>query len=205
MFCARPGKIADGSSGAVACDSYHRTDQDIELLKQMGATAYRFSVSWSRVIPIGGRNDPINQKGLQFYVKFVDDLLAAGIQPMITLFHWDLPDGLDKRYGGMLNKEEFTKDFEHYARVMFAAIPKCKVWITFNEPFCSSVLGYNTGFFAPGRTSDRTKNPEGDSSTECWIVGHNIILAHALAVKAYREDFKPQTGGEIGITLNGKF
>jgi len=202
-FCKIPGKIADGSSGDVACDSYNRTAEDIALLKLTGAKAYRFSISWSRVIPIGGRNDPINQKGLQFYVKFVDDLLAAGITPMITLFHWDLPDGLDKRYGGLLNKEEFPKDYAHYARVVFEAIPKCKYWITFNEPWCSSVLGYNTGLFAPGRTSDRTKSAEGDSSRECWIVGHNILLAHALAVKAYREEFKPKNGGEIGITLNG--
>jgi len=202
-FCKIPGKIADGSSGDVACDSYNRTAEDIALLKLTGAKGYRFSISWSRIIPIGGRNDPINQKGLQHYVRFVDDLLEAGITPMITLFHWDLPDGLDKRYGGLLNKEEFTKDYEHYARVMFEAIPKCKHWITFNEPWCSSVLGYNTGLFAPGRTSDRTKSKEGDSSRECWQVGHNILIAHGLAVKAYREDFKPKNGGEIGITLNG--
>lgn len=203
VFCARKGKIADGSSGAVACDSYNRTAEDIALLKSLGATAYRFSISWSRIIPLGGRNDPINQKGIDHYVKFVDDLLEAGITPFITLYHWDLPDGLEKRYGGLLNKEEFPLDFEHYARTMFAAIPKCKHWITFNEPWCSAVLGYNTGFFAPGRTSDREKNPEGDSSTECWIAGHNMLLAHARAVKAYREDFKPKNGGEIGITLNG--
>jgi beta-glucosidase len=204
-FCRIPGKIADGSSGDVACDSYNRIHEDIELLKLTGAKAYRFSISWSRVIPIGGRNDPINPKGLQFYVTFVDDLLAAGITPMITLFHWDLPDGLEKRYGGLLNKEEFPKDFAHYARVIFEAIPKCKHWITFNEPWCSAVLGYNSGFFAPGRTSDRTKSKEGDSSRECWIVGHNILIAHGMAVKIYREEFKPKNGGEIGITLNGRY
>jgi beta-glucosidase len=204
-FCKIPGKIADGSSGDVACDSYNRTDEDIALLKSTGAQAYRFSLCWSRIIPIGGRNDPINQAGIDFYVKFVDDLLAAGIVPMITLFHWDLPDGLEKRYGGMLNRTEFPLDFEHYAKVVFAAIPKCKHWITFNEPWCSSILGYNTGLFAPGRTSDRTKSAEGDSSRECWIVGHNILVAHGRAVKVYREQFKAQSnGGEIGITLNGK-
>jgi beta-glucosidase len=122
---------------------------------------------------------------------------------MITLFHWDLPQGLEDRYGGMLNKEEFKADFAHYARTMFQAIPKCKHWITFNEPWCSSILGYNTGLFAPGHTSDRTKSPVGDSSRECWIVGHNILIAHGAAVKVYREEFKPTNGGEIGITLNG--
>jgi beta-glucosidase len=158
----------------------------------------------SRVIPLGGRNDPVNEKGLQHYVKFVDDLLAAGITPLITLFHWDLPDALDKRYGGLLNKEEFVADFANYARVMFNAFgSKVKYWITFNEPWCSSVLGYNVGQFAPGRTSDRTKSPVGDGSREPWIVGHNILVAHGAAVKIYREEFKPRDGGEIGITLNG--
>ncbi len=202
-FTAIPGKVADGSSGAVACDSYNRTKEDIDLLKSLGATAYRFSLSWSRIIPIGGRNDPTNQKGIDHYVNFVDDLLEAGITPFITLFHWDLPDGLDKRYGGFLNREEFPLDFENYARVCYKALPKVKHWITFNEPFCSCVLGYNSGFFAPGHTSDRTKSPVGDSAREPWTAGHHILLAHGRAVKAYREDFKPTQGREIGITLNG--
>jgi len=133
----------------------------------------------------------------------VDDLLAEGITPFVTLFHWDLPDALDKRYGGLLNKEEFVADFANYARVLFEAMPKVQYWITFNEPWCSSILGYNTGLFAPGHTSDRSKSPVGDSSRECWIVGHNFLLAHGTAVKIYREEFKPKNGGEIGITLNG--
>ncbi|GIK04752.1 hypothetical protein Aspvir_008847 [Aspergillus viridinutans] len=203
-FCKIPGKIAGGASGEVACDSYHRTHEDIALLKECGAKAYRFSISWSRVIPLGGRNDPVNEKGLQHYVRFVDDLLAAGITPLVTLFHWDLPDALDKRYGGLLNKEEFVADFANYARIMFNAFgSKVKYWITFNEPWCSSVLGFNVGQFAPGRTSDRTKSPVGDGSREPWIVGHNILVAHGAAVKIYREELKPRDGGEIGITLNG--
>ena len=129
--------------------------------------------------------------------------MAAGITPFITLFHWDLPEGLDRRYGGMLSKEEFPLDFENYARTLFAAIPKCKHWITFNEPWCSSILGYSTAYFAPGRSSDRSRATVGNSATEPWIAGHNIILAHARAVKAYRDEFKAASGGEIGITLNG--
>jgi beta-glucosidase len=204
-FCDIPGKIADGSSGVTACDSYNRTAEDIALLQQTGAKVYRFSLSWSRIIPIGGRNDPVNEAGLAFYRKFVDDLLAAGITPMITLFHWDLPGGLDKRYGGLLNKEEFVKDFAHYARVVFEGIPRCCYWITFNEPWCSSILGYSTGLFAPGHTSDRSKSDVGDSSREPWTAGHNILIAHGAAVKIYREEFKAKDGGQIGITLNGKF
>jgi beta-glucosidase len=187
----------------VACDSYNRTDEDIRLLKQLGAKCYRFSLSWSRIIPLGGRNDPVNQAGLDHYVKFVDDLLEAGITPFITLYHWDLPDALEKRYGGLLNRTEFPLDFENYARVVFKAIPKCKDWITFNEPWCSSILGYNSGYFAPGHTSDRKKSPVGDSAREPWIAGHNLLVAHGRAVKVYRDEFKPTDKGQIGITLNG--
>ncbi|KAK6822600.1 Beta-glucosidase 1B [Apiospora arundinis] len=197
------GENGEPANGDVACDSYNRTADDIALLKQLGSKCYRFSLSWSRIIPLGGRNDPVNQKGLDHYRKFVDDLLEAGIEPFITLYHWDLPDELDKRYGGLLNRTEFPLDFENYARVVFKAIPKCKNWITFNEPWCSSVLGYNSGYFAPGHTSDRTKSPVGDSTREQWIVGHNCLVAHGRAVKVYRDEFKPTDKGQIGITLNG--
>lgn len=134
----------------------------------------------------------------------MDDLLAAGIVPFVTLYHWDLPDALYQRYGGFLDKDEFVADFANYARIMFDALgSKVKHWITFNEPFCSAILGYNIGVHAPGHTSDRTKSPVGDGSTEPWIVGHSILLAHATAVKIYRQEVKPRYGGEIGITLNG--
>lgn len=134
---------------------------------------------------------------MDHYIRFVDDLLAAGITPFVTLLHWDVPDELDKRYGGLLNREEFPLDFENYARVMFKALPKVNHWITFNEPWCSSVLGYSVGQFAPGRTHNK--------STEPWIVGHNLLVAHGRAVKVYREEFKPASNGrgEIGIVLNG--
>ncbi|KAH6660811.1 family 1 glycosyl hydrolase [Truncatella angustata] len=204
-FCATDGKIAHSADGKTACDSYNRTADDIKLLKDLGAKVYRFSLAWSRIIPLGGRNDPVNQKGLDHYVKFVDDLLDAGITPFITLYHWDAPDELDKRYGGLLNRTEFPLDFENYARIVFKAIPKCKNWITFNEPWCSSILGYSTGYFAPGHTSDRTKSPVGDSAREPWIVGHNLLVAHGRAVKVYRDEFKPTNGGQIGITLNGDY
>lgn len=202
-FCKIKGKIAGDVSGETACDSYNRSHEDVALLKRLGAKCYRFSLSWSRIIPLGGRNDPINQKGLDYYIKLVDDLLEAGIEPYITLYHWDLPDELDKRYGGLLNRTEFPLDYENYARVVFKSIPKCKNWITFNEPWCSSILGYSSGYFAPGHTSDRNKSPVGDSSREPWIVGHNCLVAHGRAVKVYREEFKAEQGGQIGITLNG--
>lgn len=189
----------------MACDSYHQYKQDVKLLKDMGARAYRFSISWSRVIPLGGRKDPVNQKGLQYYINLVDELLANCIEPMVTLFHWDLPEALDQRYGGLLNTEEFVADFEQYSRTIFKALgEKVKYWVTFNEPWCSSILGYNVGAFAPGRTSDRSKSAVGDSSTEPWLVGHNLLIAHGAAVKVYRKEFKPSQKGQIGITLNGE-
>ncbi|CAK1356985.1 Beta-glucosidase 1B [Cercospora beticola] len=194
IFAGQPGKIADGSNGDIACDSYHRYKEDVALLKELGAKAYRFSVSWSRVIPLGGRQDPVNQAGLQYYLNLVDELLANGIQPLVTLFHWDLPQELYTRYGGFLNKEEYVADFVNYSRLMFSTLgSKVKLWITYNEPWCTSILGYATGYFAPGHKS----------STEPWLVGHNILLAHAAAVKVYREEFKPTQQGQIGITLNG--
>ncbi|BCS27975.1 uncharacterized protein APUU_61023S [Aspergillus puulaauensis] len=205
-FCDIPGRIMDDSSGAVACDSYNRWQDDINMLKSLGARVYRFSVSWSRVIPLGGRNDPINQKGLEFYVRFVDALLDAGIAPFITLFHWDLPQALETRYGGLLNRDEFPLDFENYARTIFAAIPKCKHWNTFNEPWASAAMGYGPGRMAPGRTSDRTKSPEGDTAREPWQVGHTLLIAHGLAVRAYRRSrHSLADGGAIGIALNGDF
>lgn len=203
-FSHTPGKTADGKTGDVACDAYHHMEEDIALLKSYGATAYRFSISWSRVIPLGGRDDPVNEKGIEFYAKYIDALLEAGIIPFVTLFHWDLPQALHDRYLGLLDKVEFAKDFDNYARLCFTRFPKVKHWITFNEPWCSAVLGYNQGLFAPGRCSDRTKSAEGDSSREHLIAGHSLLVAHGAAVKSYREDFKPKQGGEIGITLNGK-
>jgi len=203
-FCRIPGKIADASSGDVACDSYHKYKEDVALLKQLGAKAYRFSVSWSRIIPLGGRNDPVNKAGVQYYLNLIDELHANGIVPMVTLFHWDLPQALYDRYGGFLNKEEYVKDYVNYARVLFEAFgSKVKHWITYNEPWCSTILGYGIGQFAPGHTSDRSKSAVGDSSTEPWLAAHSILVAHASAVKLYRDEFKPQDGGQIGITLNG--
>ncbi|KAB5590216.1 Beta-glucosidase [Ceratobasidium theobromae] len=203
-FSRTPGKTLDGRDGDVATDSYRLWKEDVALLKQYGIKSYRFSLSWSRIIPLGGRNDPVNPLGIKFYSDFIDALLAAGITPFVTLYHWDLPQNLHDRYGGWLNKEEIVKDYANYARVCFKAFgDRVKHWLTMNEPWCVSILGYGRGVFAPGRSSDRNRSEEGDSRTEPWIVGHSVILAHAHAVKIYREEFKPSQKGQIGITLNG--
>ncbi|KAF8991974.1 beta-glucosidase [Cyathus striatus] len=187
----------DGRNGDVATDSYNRWQQDIDLLAEYGVKAYRFSISWSRIIPDGGRGDAVNLKGIEFYSKFIDGLLEKGITPFVTLYHWDLPQTLHDRYGGWLNKDEVVKDYTRYARVCFEAFgDRVKHWLTMNEPWCVSILGYGRGVFAPGRSSDRVRS-------EPWIVGHSVLLAHAHAVKLYREEFKSAQGGQIGITLNG--
>ncbi|KAK1217815.1 Beta-glucosidase 1B [Marasmius sp. AFHP31] len=203
-FSRTPGKVLDGRNGDVATDSYVRWKEDLDLLKQYGVKSYRFSLSWSRIIPLGGRNDPVNPKGIEWYSNLIDGLLERGITPFVTLYHWDLPQGLHDRYGGWLNKDEIAQDFARYARVCFEAFgDRVKHWLTMNEPWCISILGYGRGVFAPGRSSDRERSPEGNSATEPWIVGHSVILSHAHAVKVYREEFKAKQGGEIGITLNG--
>ncbi|KAI0061112.1 glycoside hydrolase family 1 protein [Artomyces pyxidatus] len=203
-FSRQPGKTLDGGNGDVATNSYKLWKEDIALLKSYGVKSYRFSIAWSRIIPLGGRNDPINPKGIEYYSNFIDELLRNGIMPFVTLYHWDLPQNLHERYGGWLNKEEIVADYVHYAKVCFREFGgRVKHWLTMNEPWCVAVLGYGRGVFAPGRSSDRLRSPEGDSSTEPWIVGHSVILAHAYAVKAYREEFKPTQRGQIGITLNG--
>ncbi|KAJ7070514.1 beta-glucosidase 1B [Mycena amicta] len=203
-FSRLPGKTLDGKDGDVATNSYKLWRTDIALLKQYGVNTYRFSLSWSRIIPLGGRNDPVNPKGIEHYSNFIDALIANNIVPFVTLYHWDLPQALHDRYGGWLNKDEIVQDYTNYAKVCFEAFgDRVKHWLTINEPWCVSILGYGRGVFAPGRSSDRSRSPEGDSSTEPWIVGRNLILAHAHATKLYRERFKPTQEGQIGITLNG--
>ncbi|KAJ2930983.1 hypothetical protein H1R20_g6108, partial [Candolleomyces eurysporus] len=178
--------IADNSSGDEATDHYKLWKEDIQLIKSYGANAYRFSVSWSRVIDFTGgaartpgaqgesQRDPPNKAGIQFYRNLVQELVKEGITPCLTLFHWDSP-----QFGDLV-----------------------KHWITLNEPWCYASLGYGYGVHAPGRSSDRAKSPKGDSALEPYIVGHNLILAHAYAVKAYREEFAPTQGGTIGVTLD---
>ncbi|KAJ3035541.1 hypothetical protein HDV00_003695 [Rhizophlyctis rosea] len=203
-FSHTPGKVAGGDNGDVACDAYHRWNEDVELLKNYGAKVYRFSLAWSRIIPLGGREDPINEEGIAWYNQFIDALLANGITPFVTLYHWDLPHALHDRYLGPLNTNEFSADFEHYGRVAFKRFgDRVKNWITFNEPEVSCSAGYGWGVHAPGRTSDRQKSAEGDTSTEPWRVGHSLLIAHGKAVRAYRQEFQSKQHGQIGITLNG--
>ncbi len=203
-FCALPGRINNGDTGNIAADSYHHLEDDVQLIKNLGLNSFRFSLSWSRILPNG--YGPINLSGIAHYSHFIDLLIAAGVQPMVTLYHWDLPQFLESEYAGWLNASRIEEDFVAYADVCFNAFgDRVKLWTTINEPWTASLLGYGTGDFAPGRCSNRSKCAFGDSSTEVYTVGHNMLNAHAAAVQLYRERYQSTQGGKIGIVLNLDF
>ena len=174
-----------GDTGDVACDHYNRMESDVALMKSLGLQAYRFSVAWGRVLPEGtGR---VNEAGLAFYERLVDTLIANGIEPLCTLYHWDMPAALDDR-GGWLNRNSATW-FADYARIMFERLDgRVKKWVTLNEPWVVTDGGYLHGALAPGH-----KN-----MFEAPIASHNIMRAHGAAVKAYRE----VGAHEIGLVVN---
>ena len=184
-FSHTPGRVLNGDTGDVACDHYHRYEADIALMRELGLNAYRFSISWSRIFPDGkGR---INEKGLDFYRRLTDALRAAGIQPLITLYHWDLPAALDDR-GGWLNRN-VAKWFADYATTMFRALDdRQPMWATLNEPWVVTDGGYLHGPLAPGHRN----------LFETPIAAHNLLRAHGAAVAAYRAIGK----GKIGIVVN---
>ncbi|MBN2084004.1 MAG: beta-glucosidase [Anaerolineales bacterium] len=186
-FSHRRGKTARGETGDVACDHYHRWKDDLDLLKTLGAGAYRFSVSWSRVIPEGRGN--INQAGLDFYDRLVDGMLERGIQPFPTLYHFDLPLALHKK--GSWPERDTAAAFGEYAAVVAARLgDRVQWWITLNEPMVAAVLGYMYGTHAPGR-----RNP--GSYTRAM---HTLLLAHGEAVRAIRSA-SPRPA-RVGIALN---
>jgi len=191
-FCATEGKVKNGDNGSMACDHYHLWKQDVQLMKELGLPAYRFSIAWSRLLPAG--RGEVNPKGVEFYNKLIDELVANGIKPLVTIYHWDLPACLEAEYGGWLSRKVID-DFEYYAVTCFKCFgDRVKSWITFNEPWCSTVLGYCNGEMAPGRKELPDKEP--------YLAAHHIILAHARAVKRYRDEFQATQKGVIGITLN---
>uniref|UniRef100_A0A2P2K1I3 Beta-glucosidase 12-like n=1 Tax=Rhizophora mucronata TaxID=61149 RepID=A0A2P2K1I3_RHIMU len=198
-----PGKIADGSNGDVAIDSYHRYKEDVGIMKQMGLDAYRFSISWSRILPNGKPSGGVNREGVTYYNNLINELLVNGIQPFVTLFHWDMPQALEDEYGGFLSPK-VVDDFRGYAETCFKEFgDRVKHWITLNEPVSYCLAGYATGSFAPGRCSDWQKLncTGGDSGTEPYLAAHNQLLAHAAAVKSYKEQYQATQKGLIGITL----
>ncbi|XP_048591617.1 beta-glucosidase 16-like [Brassica napus] len=199
-----PEKILDGSNGFIADDSYNLYKEDVNFLHQIGFDAYRFSISWSRILPCGDLKGGINQAGIDYYNNLINHLLSKGVKPYVTIFHWDLPEALQHTYGGFLGAE-IVNDFRDYAELCFQKFgDRVKHWTTLNEPFSVVHNGFTTGQDAPGRCSSFT-NPNctgGDGAREPYIVGHNFLLAHGAAVKIYREKYQAIQKGEIGIALN---
>lgn len=184
MFCKQPGKVLDGHSGDVACDHYRRYREDVAMMKNLGVRNYRFSISWPRVMPEG--TGAVNQAGLDFYDRLVDELLAAGIRPWATLFHWDFPHALFCR-GGWLNRDS-ADWFADYTRVMVDRLSdRVENWMTLNEPQCFIGFGHATGTNAPGLKL---------GTAECLRAGHHVLLAHGKAVQVLRSHaVKPATIG----------
>jgi beta-glucosidase len=186
-FCRVPGAVDNGDTGDLACDHYHRMPQDVALLRDLGLDAYRFSVAWPRVQP-GGRG-PANPAGLAFYDRLADELLAQGIEPWVTLYHWDLPQELEDAGGWPARDTAYR--FADYAELVYARLgDRVRNWTTLNEPWCSSILGYVEGVQAPGRR---------DFAAGLHAV-HHLLLGHGLAARRLRD---AATGPlQLGITLN---
>jgi beta-glucosidase len=185
-FSHTPGKTVDGDTGDVACDHFHRYRDDVALMSDMGLGGYRFSIAWPRVQP-GGRG-PANAKGLDFYRRLVDELLAAGIEPWVTLYHWDLPQELED--AGGWPARETAERFADYAALVHGALgDRVRQWLTLNEPWCSAFLGYASGVHAPGR----------QDQADALRAVHHLLLGHGLANTAIRA---ADPDARVGIALN---
>lgn len=197
--------IVDGSNGDVTCDHYHRFRDDVLLLKRLNIKAYRFSIAWTRIYPNGrpvaendGDGGP-NPDGISFYNELIDELLLHGIEPWVTLYHWDLPQELQDEYGGWLDPR-IVDDFGRYAAACFNAFgDRVKYWITLNESWTVAVQAYEDGTKAPGMTDNPPVN--------VYRAGHHLLLAHARAVSIYRSRMIPdhKSNGQIGIANCGDF
>ncbi|XP_050929059.1 LOW QUALITY PROTEIN: lactase/phlorizin hydrolase [Lates calcarifer] len=187
-FAHTPLRVSNSDNADIACDSYNKIDKDVEVLKRLKVSHYRFSVSWPRVLP-DGTNNHINEAGLNYYHRLLDALEAANIQPQVTLYHWDLPLALQK-VGGWEN-ETIVHRFRDYADVLFSRLgSRVKFWITLNEPYIVANLGYGYGTFAPGIVGKQ------------YIAAHNLIKAHAEAWHLYNDKYRATQGGLISITIN---
>ncbi|MCG9647076.1 GH1 family beta-glucosidase [Vibrio brasiliensis] len=173
-FCNKPGAVDNGDNGDVACDHFHLWKQDIAMIEGLGVDAYRLSMAWPRIVP---RDGEVNQQGLEFYERIIDECHARGLKVFVTLYHWDLPQYLEDK-GGWLNRETAYK-FEFYAKVVSEYFgDKIDSYATLNEPFCSSYLGYRWGIHAPGIKGER----------EGFLSAHHLMLAHGLAIPHMRKN-----------------
>ncbi|MEU9133549.1 GH1 family beta-glucosidase [Kitasatospora sp. NPDC048540] len=186
-FSRTAGKVRNGDTGDIAADHYHRYREDVALMAQLGLGAYRFSLAWPRIRP-GGRG-PANRAGLDFYDRLVDELLAHGIAPVATLYHWDLPQELEDD-GGWTNRDTAYRFAEYAALAAERLGDRIATWTTLNEPWCSAFLGYGSGVHAPGRTDP----------VAALTAHHHLLLAHGLGTAALRDALP--AGAEVSLTLN---
>ncbi len=186
-FCAGPGHVVGGETGEQACDHFHRYPQDLDLAAALGLDTYRFSLSWSRIRPTG--SGQVESRGLAFYDRLVDAVLARGLRPMVTLYHWDLPQALEDA-GGWPSRDTSYRFAEFAATAVQHLGDRVDAWSTLNEPFCSAFLGYAGGVHAPGR-----KEP-----AQALAAMHHLLLGHGLAVEALRANGRPSH--ELSIVLN---
>lgn len=186
-FAATPGKVADGHNGAVAADHYHRMPADVAMMRELGLEAYRFSLAWPRIQPTG--SGPVERRGLDFYSRLVDELLAAGIEPIVTMYHWDLPQPLEDA-GGWPARQTAERFGEYAAIVVDALGDRVRRWTTLNEPWCSAFLGYASGVHAPGRTEPAA----------ALAAVHHLNLGHGLAGRAVRAALGERA--LLSLTLN---
>lgn len=200
---AHPEKILDHSNGDIALDFYHRYKEDVKLAKFEGLDAFRISIAWTRILPKGHLSKGVNQAGIDHYNSLINEIVALGIKPLVTLFHWDLPQALEDEYLGFLSPK-IVKDYVDFVDICFKNFgDRVKLWATMNEPWIFTSTGYDVGSLAPGRCSAWMNNncSAGNSATEPYIAGHNILLAHAAASKLYRQKYKPIQKGEIGTIV----
>ncbi|AES98450.1 putative hydroxyisourate hydrolase [Medicago truncatula] len=194
--------FARGGNGDVACDTYHKYKEDVQLMVETGLDAYRFSISWSRLIPNG--RGPVNPKGLQYYNNLINELIRNGIQPHVTLHNYDLPQALEDEYEGWLSRQ-VIKDFTNYADVCFREFgDRVKYWTTVNEPNIFAVGSYDQGISPPKRCSPPfcvIESTKGNSTFEPYLVVHHILLAHSSAVRLYRRKYREEQNGFVGISI----
>eukprot|EP00475_Leptophrys_vorax_P003421 TRINITY_DN12021_c0_g1_i1.p1 TRINITY_DN12021_c0_g1~~TRINITY_DN12021_c0_g1_i1.p1 ORF type:complete len:507 (-),score=94.57 TRINITY_DN12021_c0_g1_i1:249-1769(-) len=186
-FAHAPGHISDNMTADEAVRFYDMYKLDIELMKKLGLRAFRFSVSWSRVLPTGQISGGVNQVGLQFYSDLVDALLEAEIEPFMCLYHWDLPQALQDQYGGWLSRQVVT-DYVEYADLIFKTFAgRVQTFFTFNEPYAFAVQGFGVGSHAPGTGS---RHANGDSFKDPYTAAHHMLLAHGYASRLFRNTYR---------------
>ncbi|XP_041842023.1 cytosolic beta-glucosidase [Melanotaenia boesemani] len=189
-FCHEKGRVFEDQNGDVACDSYNLWEKDLECVQQLGLTHYRLSLSWARLLP-DGTTQHVNERGVQYYNKVINDLLACGVSPMVTLYHFDLPQTLQDQGGW--KSPGIALLFDNYAKFCFQTFgDRVKLWLTINEPNVCAKLGYEDGIHAPGLKEE---------GTSAYVVGHNMLRAHAMAWHSYNSLYRAKQKGAVSLTI----